>query len=201
MFESRSLPLADERPAVIALRPPSLLTAAGIGAAVVAWVLVVRFAEPFGRLWGTGQDARCYWLPTLAAPYANADWTSPIAYVYSPAFLQLISPLTSLPWQVFMGIWTAILLGAVAYLTGPRLLVVGVAVAAMELAGGNISLLLAVSIVLGFRWPAVWAFVLLTKITPGVGLLWFAVRREGRATGDAPGGAPAGAGAPPPFAP
>jgi hypothetical protein len=34
--------------------------------------------------------------------------------------------------------------------------------------------------VLGFRWPAAWAIVLLTKITPGIGLLWFAVRREWR---------------------
>ncbi|HKG57452.1 MAG TPA: glycosyltransferase 87 family protein, partial [Candidatus Limnocylindrales bacterium] len=122
-----------------------------------------------------------------AAPYANADWTSPIAYVYSPAFLQLVSPLTSLPWQVFIGMWTAILLAAVAFLTGPRLLALGVAVPAMELAGGNISLLLAVAIVLGFRWPALWAFVLLTKITPGIGLLWFAVRREWRSLGIALG--------------
>ena len=37
-----------------------------------------------------------------------------------------------------------------------------------------------VAIVLGFRWPFTWAFVLLTKVTPGVGLLWFAVRREWR---------------------
>jgi hypothetical protein len=39
---------------------------------------------------------------------------------------------------------------------------------------------MAVAVVLGFRWPAAWAFVLLTKITPGVGLLWSAVRREWR---------------------
>src|SRR4051812_32169096 len=187
MFESTPLPLAGERPAIVGLRPPSAATTAGIVAAVVAWVLVVRFAEPFGRLWGTGQDARCYWLPSLAAPYANADWTSPIAYVYSPAFLQLVAPLTSLPWQLFMAIWTAILLAAVAFLTGPRLLALGVAVAAMELAGGNISLLLAVAIVLGFRWPAAWAFVLLTKITPGIGLIWFAARREWRSLGIALG--------------
>ena len=45
---------------------------------------------------------------------------------------------------------------------------------------GNIHAFLAVAIVLGFRWPATWAFVLLTKVTPGVGLLWFAVRREWR---------------------
>jgi hypothetical protein len=79
-----------------------------------------------------------------------------------------------------MAAWTAILLGAIAFLVGPRLLAFGVVFAAMELAGGNISLLLAVAIVLGFRWPAAWAFVLLTKVSPGIGLLWFAVRREWR---------------------
>ena len=30
------------------------------------------------------------------------------------------------------------------------------------------------------RYPASWSFILLTKITPGVGLIWFAVRREWR---------------------
>jgi hypothetical protein len=49
---------------------------------------------------------------------------------------------------------------------------------AMEVAGGNVSLLLAAAIVLGLRWPWTWSLVLLTKITPGIGLLWFAVRRE-----------------------
>jgi hypothetical protein len=57
----------------------------------------------------------------------------------------------------------------------------------MEIAGGNISLLLAVAIVIGFRWPATWALVLLTKITPGIGLLWFVVRGEWRAFGIALG--------------
>ena len=41
--------------------------------------------------------------------------------------------------------------------------------------------------VLGFRWPATWAFVLLTKVSPGVGLLWFVVRREWRKLGIALG--------------
>ncbi len=45
---------------------------------------------------------------------------------------------------------------------------------------GNVHMLLALAIVLGFRWPATWSFVLLTKVTPGIGLLWFAVRREWR---------------------
>ena len=51
----------------------------------------------------------------------------------------------------------------------------------IELYHGNIHLLLAAAIVLGFRHPWTWSFVLLTKVTPGVGLAWFAVRREWRA--------------------
>ncbi|MEO8572063.1 MAG: glycosyltransferase family 87 protein [Chloroflexota bacterium] len=154
----------------------------GIAVAVAIWALIVAFSEPWGRLWGTGQDARCYWQATLADPYLHSDWNDPIAYVYSPAFLQLVSPLTALPWQAFMAVWTAVLVLAVRVLTGPRLLAAGLLLpfAAMEIAGGNVSLLLAVAIVVGFRWPAAWAIVLLTKITPGIGLLWFALRREWR---------------------
>jgi hypothetical protein len=154
----------------------------GLVVALVLWALIVAFAEPWGRLWGTGQDARCYYQATLADPYLHSSWNDPIAYVYSPAFLQLVSPLTALPWQAFMAVWTALLIGAVRFLTGPRLLAAGLLFpfTAMEVAGGNVSLLLAVAIVVGFRWPAAWALVLLTKITPGIGLLWFAVRGEWR---------------------
>lgn len=155
--------------------------------AVGTWLLIVSFAEPLGRPLRTGQEAFCYWIASLAAPYALSDWTQPVAYVYSPAFLQLVSPLTRLPWLEFMGLWTALQLLAIRVLTGPRLFAVGVLLATIELVGGNISLLLAVAMVVGFRWPAAWAFVLLTKVTPGIGLLWFAVRREWRSLGIALG--------------
>ncbi len=154
--------------------------------ATIWWAIVV-FSEPFGRLWGTGQDAYCYWFPTLADPYARSDWTDPVAYVYSPAFLQLLEPIRALPWQWYMAAWTAILIGAVFVLTGRRWLAIGVVLSLMELAGGNIHLLLAAAMVLGFRWPGAWAIVLLTKITPGIGLLWFVVRGEWRALGIALG--------------
>ncbi len=51
---------------------------------------------------------------------------------------------------------------------------------ALELYHGNVHLLMAAAIVLGFRYPVGWSFLLLTKVTPGVGLIWFAVRREWR---------------------
>jgi hypothetical protein len=160
-----------------------------VGLALVAaiWAAIVVFSEPFGRLWGTGQDAYCYWFPTLDAPYARSDWTDPIAYVYSPAFLQLLQPIRILPWQAYIAVWTLVLLGAVYVLTGRKWFAVGVVLALMELAGGNIHLLLAAAMVLGFRWPGTWALVLLTKITPGVGLLWFVVRREWRSLASALG--------------
>jgi hypothetical protein len=179
LFDALRRGLASRLPSLARLETPPWV---GIAVAIAAWLLIVVFSDPWGRLWGTGQDARCYWQATLANPYLHSDWNDPIAYVYSPAFLQLVTPLTALPWQAFMAVWTALLLAAVRFLTGPRLLAAGLLFpfAAMEVAGGNVSLLLAAAIVLGFRWPAVWSIVLLTKITPGIGLLWFAVRREWR---------------------
>jgi Glycosyltransferase family 87 len=152
--------------------------APGLVAAAIALGFVLAFASPAGVPWPTGREAFCYWVPVLADPYALANWTSPVAYVYSPAFLQVLAPLKALPWPAFLAAWTTILLLAVRWLVGPRLWPLAILVAAPELAGGNIHLLLAVAIVAGFRWPAAWAFMLLTKVTPGVGLIWFVVRGE-----------------------
>ncbi len=171
----------------LGLPPMSSIEAGGWLVAGGLWLAVVTLASPLGRQLRTGQEAFCYWIASIHAPYALSDWTQPVAYVYSPAFLQLIAPLAELPWLGFFSAWTALLLLAVRFLTGPRRFAVGVLCATFEIAGGNISLLLAVAMVVGFRWPAAWAFVLLTKVTPGVGLLWFAVRREWRSLGIALG--------------
>jgi hypothetical protein len=158
------------------------VVAAGFAALAAAWIGIVVFAEPWGAsLLPSGMDARCYWVPSLSDPYLHSNWTEQIAYPYSPAFLLALEPIRHLPWVAFMAIWAAISMAAMTYLTGPRLIFLGLAwFGLMEIWGGNIELLVAVAIVLGFRWPATWSFVLLTKITPGVGLLWFAVRREWR---------------------
>ena len=180
--------LARLRASLLAVeRTAESLSDLGIVLAGTLWFVIVFLSVPFGRLWQTGQEAFCYWIANLNTPYALSDWGSPIAYVYSPAFLQAMLPLTHLPWLPFMTVWTGLLIGAVRYLTGPRLFAAGVLFAAVEIAGGNISLLLAVAIVVGFRWPAAWSFVLLTKVTPGIGLLWFVVRREWRQLGIALG--------------
>ena len=162
-------------------RVPGVVVA-GLIALAAAWLGIVYFAEPWGAtLAPSGMDARCYWAPSLSDPYLHSNWTDQIAYPYSPAFLQLLQPIRLLPWPLFMALWAAILMAAMVYITGPRLILLGLAFfGLMEIWGGNIEMLIALAVVLGFRWPATWAFVLLTKVTPGVGLLWFAVRREWR---------------------
>ncbi|HEY5629388.1 MAG TPA: glycosyltransferase family 87 protein [Candidatus Limnocylindrales bacterium] len=165
---------------------PRLL--AGIAVAIVMWVLVIAWSDPTVNAtqpWNgqpvTAQDARSYYGFDYADLYAGrTDWNAIGAYPYSPAFAQLLYPLNLLPWPVFVAAWTAILIAAVWFLTGPDYLLLGLLVGGMEIAGGNVSLLLALAIVQGFRHPWTWAFLLLTKITPGVGLLWFALRREWR---------------------
>ena len=167
---------------MLAGRDVPVVAIAGIVALLAAWLGIIYFAEPWGAtLAPSGMDARCYWVPTLADPYLHSNWLDQIAYPYSPAFLQVLQPIRILPWQVFMAIWAAILMAALVYLTGPRLILLGLAFfGLMEIWGGNIEVLVALAVVVGFRWPAAWSFILLTKITPGVGLLWFAVRREWR---------------------
>ena len=180
--EEKELSSSTERRVALAGRQVPVVVALGIAALAISWLGIVYFAEPWGKsLLPSGMDAMCYWAPTLANPYLHSNWTDQIAYPYSPAFLQLLEPIRLLSWQAFMAAWTAILMAALVYLTGPRLILLGlVFFGLMEIWGGNIELLVALAIVLGFRWPAAWSFVLLTKITPGVGLLWFAVRREWR---------------------
>jgi hypothetical protein len=159
-----------------------------IAVAVVVWIAViagsdptVNVSDPFAGKVVTAQDARSYYGLDLADLYTGRTaWNTIGAYPYSPAFAMLVYPLDLLPWTWFVAAWTAILIGAVWVLTGRDLFLLGMVVGAMEIAGGNVSLLLTVAIVWGFRLPWAWSFVLLTKITPGVGLLWFAARREWR---------------------
>jgi hypothetical protein len=147
-------------------------------------------ATPVGLLFGawlaifvTGRpiDAHAYWSANLDNPYTNAVVFHENAYLYSPAFLQLTHPLTLLPWEVFLPLWRLSIVAFIALLAGPLTLPVLLLEPTMvELNTGNIHALMALAIVAGFRWPGTWALLLLTKITPGIGLLWFAVRREWR---------------------
>ena len=129
-----------------------------------------------------GIDARAYWGVDLAHPYASSGVGEHSTYLYSPAFAQALSPTYGLSFDAFFALWTIASIALLFWLVRPwpwALLILFLPWT-YELFVGQVHLFIAAAIVLGFRYPAAWAFNLLTKVTPGVGLLWFAVRREWR---------------------
>jgi hypothetical protein len=127
------------------------------------------------------QDSAIYWSAPLDDPYVGARIGGLGAYLYSPAFLQLMAPFRLLPWETFHLLWSLMLLGCLVWLVGRWTpVVIVLPPVANELMGGNINLLIAAAVVLGVRTGGAWAPVLLTKVVPGIGLLWFALRRQWR---------------------
>src|SRR5262245_11967306 len=126
-------------------------------------------------------DMHTYWATRAGYGYGLSSPYEIGAYLYAPAFAQAIAPFTVLAWPVFAAVWTALSAIAYVWLTGrwafPLLFSFAVA---LELYLGQIDILIAAAVVIGFRYPAVWAFPLLTKVAPGIGLLWFVFRREWR---------------------
>lgn len=146
--------------------------------ASIVVAVAIALARALGLLWPEGVDFHAYWAADLDDLYSG-PWGRD-AFLYSPAFAQAIQPLTWLPFPVALGLWTLLCLGCLVWLAGPWSLP-AMLLLAPEWINGNVHLPMAAAVVLGLRFPAAWAFPLLTKLAPGVGLLWFAVRREWRA--------------------
>jgi hypothetical protein len=128
-----------------------------------------------------GFDAFAYWSLSIDHPYATHIGGLG-SFLYTPVLARAFAPASNLDWPAFLWLWLAVLLGTALWLGGRSrwLWVLAFPPVALELYHGNIHLLIAAAIALGFRYPAAWAFVVLSKVTPGVGLLWFLVRREWR---------------------
>lgn len=146
-------------------------------------------------------DALAYWTADLRHLYP-ASWlvVNPTnGYVYPPPLAQLMAPLHMLPWAVFVVAWTTALFGALWLMTGRWVWVVVIAgvlaivfpipaafgVGLGYALNGNIQLFIGAAVVLAVKRPALWAFPLLTKAGPGIGLLWHVVRGDWRAVGTA----------------
>jgi hypothetical protein len=127
---------------------------------------------------GQPSDASAYYHVQLDNMYGSVVGANG-AYLYAPVFAQLVAVLRVLPFEAFVAVWRAAAILVVVRLAGPLTLpVLFLAPVASDINAGNINVFLAGAIALGLSRPGGWAFVLLTKVTPGVGLLWFAVRRE-----------------------
>jgi hypothetical protein len=162
--------------------PTWMIVAAAIGAvAVLAGVFMPEDDLPW-LAW----DSRTYWDAAHAVdPYANARVGELGAYLYSPAFLQALRPAVLLPWPIFLYLWAAATI-AVAWvlvagrgLPGRWLVPLGV-LAMFDVWAGNVNVFIGGAVVLGLRWPVAWSFLALTKVSPFLGVAWFAARGEWR---------------------
>lgn len=130
-----------------------------------------------------GSDAHAYWLAGQGNPIYDKAPGQMDAYLYSPAFTAIVQPFAMLPWPLFLTLWICIQSAVLVWLLKPLKAKWSIPIFLLcvpELVNGNIYILLAASAVMGLRKPALWAFPILTKITVGVGLLWFIVRGEWR---------------------
>lgn len=140
-------------------------------------------------------DAFIFWSAGHADSPYGTTWGPGVLYVYPPPLAQLLGVL---PWAIFVVLWMPLLF--LAFWAATRqwslpVFVVSVTCATVIGFGfvlanpaaltfvGNPQVLIAAVCVLGFRWPALWAIPILTKLSPGIGLVWFAVRGEWRNLG------------------
>lgn len=150
----------------------------------VPWALLIVFVIGGAANLVEARDAEVYhavgWPPSYEGSTALHS-----SYNYSPAFAFWVQPLQAIDFTAFRQILTAANIAALAYLVGPwgALLLVGLQMplVAQDLAVGNINLIVGALVVLALRYPALYAFPILTKVTPGVGIVWHLVRREWRA--------------------
>lgn len=160
-------------------RKPLILGLSCFGLLLFGWLMLIVPRMPnFDSL--IGFDSFAYWNVDPFHPYAAALGTFD-SYTYSPAFALVASTTHVLPFGLFYFLWASFLVVNLVWLTGRMALVwLAFLPVSLELFHGNVHLLLATVCVLGFEYPALWSIGLLTKVTPGVSLLWFVVRREWR---------------------
>jgi Glycosyltransferase family 87 len=137
-------------------------------------------ALAWAALFAPGADVHTYWSFDVAHPYGAVVGTAD-AFLYSPVAALVALPFHALPFGLVRLLLMALDVICLVYLAGAwAIALIALPPVLGDVATGNIHILLAAAIALGFRYPATWSFVLLSKVTPGVGLLWFAVRREWR---------------------
>lgn len=100
---------------------------------------------------------------------------------YTPAYGQAFAWVAVFPWEVFLGVWLLLIVLILWRWCGRwTLAIIAFPPVALELYHGNIHIFMAAAMVAGFRWPVLWAFPLLSKVTPGVAVLWFLGARQWR---------------------
>lgn len=148
---------------------------------LMALGVVVFHVLAFG-LWSPGSDARIYYDVELETFGPGEIFGT--TFTYSPAAAWWLQPLQALPFEAFRTLVVAVNMAGFVFLIGPVfaaiILLAQLLPVWMEFQQGNINFALGAALVLGFRHAGWYAFPLLTKVTPGIGLVWFAFRRDWR---------------------
>jgi hypothetical protein len=166
-------------------RPIWELVLSALGASFLLVVAVNR--------WGVGGDEHAYWLAArrlidgqpLYDP--SVTITTPYAYLYAPPLAQAMVPFALvLPAWLFDAVWTIAMLVALWWLAGRdvirSLALVAFPPVAVEFWFRNVHLFLAVLLVLGLRqWPGWHAVGAAIKISPGLAIVYDALRGRWRA--------------------
>lgn len=138
-------------------------------------------------LYAPSADVHAYWAFSPGHPY-GADLGYQDAFLYSPVIALLVLPFHALPFVLVRLLLMVVDVVCLFYLAGSwAFAVLALPPVFADVGTGNIHILLATAIAIGFRYPATWSMVVLTKVSPGVGLLWFALRREWRSLATAVG--------------
>ena len=166
-----------------------------------AWVVLLGMGVVFGLAWAVSGirpiDADVYWQASLDHLYEAQAWMPghELAYLYPPPLAQAMAVVHLVGWPVFIAVWTVVLFAATAYAGRAwALALVAIGIVLFPFVGfehplrhpllypllGNIQPLLVAAIVASFRFPALWSVVVLTKLAPGIGALWYAFRGEWR---------------------
>jgi hypothetical protein len=166
----------------------SLFTPTRDRAMLLSWIVAACFAVVVISTTLTRRDwmldAHSYWQVWSHQPMYDLPPGTTGAYLYSPAFAQLIWPLTLLPWWLFSVVWFVASCATYLWLVRPIGWVWGVPLLALALEDvtlGNTTWLIALACAVGLRRSAAWTVPLLIKVTPAVGALWHVARRDLRA--------------------
>jgi hypothetical protein len=167
-IRSAALELGAGRPAVV--------RAVRDGLSIAGVLLLIVFFRVGGS---PGYDFYAYWSVDPADPYSVKEGFG--AFHYAPPLVWLVGPLKLLPWPLAYWLWFGLLFAVLVWLGRDWALAwLAFPPVSSELYHGNIHLLIAAALVLSLRWPVAYAFLVLSKVAPGVTALWWVVRREWR---------------------
>ena len=154
----------------------------GLAVAGIIWFYFAFFVWRTPILGLPFWDGLAYWGVDPTGPYDAASVGISGSFLYSPVAALAFVVIGLLPQAVFVAVWVALIVGLAAWLglPFPRIWLILLAPLHREIEIGQFNVVVAAAIVLGFRWPGLWAIPLLTKVTPGIGLIWFVVRQEWR---------------------